>query len=187
MSDPVQTQGGGLGHIIRRLIHVSMVFVPWCYYSFSVPRYIPWVVIAVVVVLEAWRLSAGVLLFGQRANEVKRISAFAWGAVSLSIVLLSTTSQFAYPIIASCALADPLIGEMRRRRWSAYWVGWLGLLLLAIIWGVAVRYWELSWWWVVVMAPLTVAAEWPNWPWIDDNGLMQLVPLFVVLLVNGWF
>ena len=37
---------------------------------------------------------------------------------------------------------------------------------------------------IIIMPPITVLAEWPNLRYFDDNGLMQLIPLFVVLILE---
>lgn len=44
-------------------------------------------------------------------------------------------------------------------------------------------------WMAAVMAPLTVAAEWPRLRYIDDNATMILIPLAGVVLLHpfgGW-
>ncbi len=52
--------------------------------------------------------------------------------------------------------------------------------------------WLLSWYFlatpllfVIIMAPLQVASEWPRLRWIDDNGTMVLFPLIVVIALNS--
>ena len=39
-------------------------------------------------------------------------------------------------------------------------------------------------WMAAVMAPLTVAAEWPRLRYIDDNATMILIPLAGVVLLH---
>lgn len=179
------TKGGWIGHWLRRALHMGMVAVPWLYYTFRIPSFIVWILLALVVLVEIVRLSVGFQAFGQRAHEARRISSFAWGAVSLFLVLLMTTPPFAYPIIATCAFADPLIGELRRFRFSSWFVACVGILLASGLWLLAWWWLGTPWWWAILMGPLTVGAEWPNLKWIDDNAMIQLVPLAIVLIVNA--
>src|SRR5271170_3923561 len=108
------TKGGSTAHWMRRALHLGMILIPWLYYTYHLSPRVLWILLSVVVLLEVIRLTFGIQLFGQRIHEVKRVSSFAWGAVSLFLVLLFTTPQFAYPIIAGCAFGDPLVGELRR-------------------------------------------------------------------------
>lgn len=179
------TKGGWVGHWSRRALHIGMILVPWLYYTFHVPSMILWILLALVILLEVIRLSIRFQAFGQRAHEVKHISSFAWAAVALFLVLLLTTPEFAYPIIAACALGDPLMGELRRFRIPPWFVALLGILFIAGLWLFAWWWVATPWWWAIMMGPLIVAAEWPNLQWIDDNAMMQLVPLVVVLIVNA--
>ena len=180
----VITRGGWFGHWLRRALHVGMILVPWVYYTYAISRWVVWILLFLVIFIEIIRLSLGIQLFGQRAHEAKRPSSFAWGAVSLFLVLLLTQAKFAYPIIAACALGDPLIGELRRFHFPTWLTALIGILLIAVLWLFAAWWLGTSWWWAVIMAPLTVIVEWPNLKWIDDNAMMQLVPLMIVLLLD---
>ena len=189
-----RTKGSWYGHLFRRLIHISMLVIPLIYYPYghAIAAFFHLTVVSFLLILlvvalfaEFLRISFGVVLFGQRGYESKQISAFAWGMFSIVIVLLiSPGLKFSVPIIWSLSLADPLMGEMRRIVKSAFWVEFVGVnVVLAIWWGCA--YWfSLSLWWGVLLAPLTVAAEWLDLKWIDDNALMLLVPLIVVMIVS---
>lgn len=179
----VRTRGGWLGHWVRRFLHVGMIVVPGLYYYFGVSRLALWVLLLLLIVLEMVRLVKGFQIFGQREHESKRISSFAWGAGALLIVLLFAPKMFAYPIVATCALVDPLMGELRRFQLSSWSVAVAGVLLTMLIWLLAWHWLMTPWWWAIIMGPLSVAAEWPQLKWIDDNAMMQLIPLVVVLLV----
>lgn len=188
----VQTKGGWVGHLIRRTIHITMVIIPWLYYQFGqevsgffhlTPQHLLWVLLFLVILLEVIRLRFSFQLFGQRAYEVKGVSSFAWGSVSLFLVLFFAPKIFAYPIIASCAFGDPLIGELRRFQLLSWLVALVGVVFIAGLWLLAWWWLGTPWWWAVIMGPLIVVAEWPTLKWIDDNAMMQLIPLIVIRLV----
>lgn len=178
------TKGGWLGHWVRRAIHVGMILVPWLYYHFEIPSYVLWILFSIIIFVEIIRLLLGFQFFGQRVHEAKRISSFAWGGLSLCLVLLLVPPQFAYPIVAACAFGDPLIGELRRFRLPSCVVAVVGAVFIAGLWLLAWCWLGTPWWYAVIMWPLTVAAEWPNLAWIDDNAMMQLIPLIVVYVLK---
>lgn len=188
-----QTRGGTSGHLMRRLIHIAIFIVPLIYYAYGraiagvfhlTPTVFLWCLIALIVILEGLRLRKGWLAYGQRQREAKQFSSFAWGAVSIFLVLLFAPGKaFAIPIIWSCAFGDPLLGELRRLRMGTIWVVVISVLFIAGIWGLCTGWLGTPWWWALFMGPLTVLFEWPNIPWIDDNAMMQLLPLLLVRLV----
>lgn len=187
------TVGGLKGHLLRRAIHLGILVIPILYYSFADPvtaffrlsaNQIVLIIMFIVMLLELLRLRLGWVVFGQRKHEAKAISSFAWTGISIGIVLLfAPDKQFGFPIIWSCALGDPLLGELRRCRIHSGLVALLGVSVVVAIWLFC------SWWlntpiWLAwIMGPLTVAAEWPNIKWLDDNVLMTLLPLIFVLIV----
>lgn len=175
------TKGGWIGHYLRRAMHVGMILVPWLYYTYHIPVIVIKILLVFVILVEIVRLKLGLQVFGQRSHEAKRISSFAWGAVSLFLVLLFADRQFAYPIIASCAFGDPLVGELRRFHFPSWLIAMIGILFIAGLWLLASLWLGTAWWWAIIMGPLIIASEWPNLKWIDDNGMMQLVPLIVVI------
>lgn len=178
------TKGGWLAHWVRRATHVLMLFVPWVYYRFSIPENILWLFIAIILLAEIVRLGFGLQVFGQRTHEREGVSSFAWGSISLLIVLLLAPRAYAYPIVAGCALVDPLLGELRGTRLPASIIFCVGFVAATLIWGLAFYYFGIPWWWVCIMPLITIAVEWPNFVWIDDNAMMQLIPLvFVIFLL----
>ena len=65
----------------------------------------------------------GWTIVGQRSYEAKQVSALAWGALGVGMVFLLTPEpEYAYPLILSLSLGDPLLGELRRKvsqlKWS---------------------------------------------------------------------
>ena len=202
MSDQQQgwqarTQGGLTGHRIRRLIHVSMCIVPWLYWMAAPavagwiwlsPRQLLWVIIVLITLLELLRLSRGLLLVGQRLHEKKQLSSLFWGTISIALVLLYAPGPgYAVPIITVCAWVDPLLGEMRVRS-TPGWLMWVvGLLATWLIWFAASYFLGNRIILGAVCGFLAVYFEQFTWKWIDDNALMQLVPLFFLLLIGVLF
>jgi len=187
-----QTVGGWAGHLVRRLIHIGMLLVPWLFYQYGIeisaffdltPNGLLLVLLVLVVLLEMIRLLLGIRIFGQRQHEARQISSFAWGGVSLLLVLLFAPQAFAYPIIASCALTDPLIGELRRFQISSWTILLSSILLVVAIWLLAWHWFGTPWWWAIIMSPVIVVAERIQLNWLDDNATMQLIPLLLVLLL----
>lgn len=185
-----QTKGGDVAHWIRRLIHISIAVIPFVYYdwislSFSqaIARDIVIVAIGVIVILEWIRLHFRFIAFAQREHEATYISSFAWTGLSLSLVLLLSPSvSFAIPIILSCALVDPVLGELRAKIHHPFLLFFIATVMVSAIWLVCAEYYSTPLWLAFLMGPVTVAAEWPVLKWIDDNALMMLVPLMIVFI-----
>lgn len=183
------TKGGAIAHVLRRLFHVSMLVIPFCYYYFfthlasqKTLRLIILAFIFLIFLFEKFRIRARLVLFGQRLHEATHISAFAWTMLSIGIILFFAPVYFAIPIVACCAFVDPLMGEMRLYQVSKYKIMMVGVILALIIWLACALFYHFPVWYGVIIAPITVAAEWPSFKWIDDNALMLLVPLLIVSL-----
>jgi hypothetical protein len=189
------TRGGMLGHVVRRLIHIGMAVVPMLYYDFGhvaakffhlSPYQLVIAFVILVLSVEIFRLKKGLTFFGQREHEGATISSFAWGAISIGLVLLfSPGMQYAIPLIWSCAFVDPLLGELRRFNLSKYFIFLLGVSAVIAVWLIAALWLGTPWWFALLIAPITVIAEWTKVKWVDDNAMMQLIPLVVVIIVNS--
>lgn len=186
-----QTAGGWYGLVLRRLIHIGMIVYPILYLLFahpvadwlqlSVNQLMGWLLVGILFI-EGCRLRFGVLLFAQRRHERKHISSFAWGAVALCVVLLTLPDpRYAIPIVATCALGDPLLALLKDRL-PLVLAMLIASVVLVVLWWVAAIWLPMPLWLPVLIAPLTVVCEYPNLVWIDDNALMQWVPLVFVLL-----
>jgi hypothetical protein len=192
MTQATTTKGHWYGHLFRRMIHVSMIFVPSLYTDFLIPvaayiRLTPTILLMalslVVLICEGLRLLSGFVVFGQRKHEARRLSSFTWGWLGLVAVLLCSPSMgFASAIIWSLALGDPCLGEGRRYFSKPAYAFMLGLLVIGLIWFYSAIYFGFSPVWLLFMAPLTVLAEWKSFRWIDDNVLMLVIPLLAVLI-----
>lgn len=192
MSFHLIPKGGNKAHIARRLMHLSMISVPLIYYRFLAPVFslltlhrILLVWIFFIVLLEYIRIKNKVVFFGQRQHEATHFSAFGWTMISIAIVLLVLhTNTYAWPIIVSCAVADPLVGEMRLRKIPMRWIVGAGLSVVAAVWFFFGYFFSFPLWMALCMAPITIAVEWPSFRYIDDNALMMLVPLAPIFIFS---
>jgi hypothetical protein len=192
LTNPIDESVGGMkGHLLRRCIHLSMVFIPYLFFEFgediadaiSIQRdeLISLLLIAIVVG-EYIRLKLGFTVFGQRAYEAKQISALAWGGLSICLVLLITPmEEYAYPLILSLALGDPFMGELRRKHVSKNMLTCLTMILLLLVWIASWHFFDTPLWFAPIMAPICMVSEWPRYSIIDDNATMLLIPLACVV------
>lgn len=195
MTNPVDTSVGGMrGHVLRRGVHLSMVGIPYLYFVLgegvaealkaSLPQVVAGVVL-IALVLEGIRLKIGLTIFGQRDYEANQVSALAWGAVGIGFVLLLVPHEaYAWPLIASLALGDPLMGELRRKGMDNRQVMMYATLLLLAIWLAASVQFGTPVWMALLLAPVCMISEWPRLTYIDDNATMLLIPLALVLLLE---
>ena len=205
MSDPINHSIGGIkGHVLRRVIHVSMVFVPVIYYtqgadravsqSVSVLEFSSYIVLAILMI-EIIRLKFRITIIGQRKYESRQVSAFAWGALAIWVTMLITNFHpftagsgidaglYGIPIIFGLALVDPVMGEMRRLRGTRSAIA-AGTIISFIVW-IGCHLWLATPLWVsLLLAPLTVIGELPSVKFIDDNATIILLPLGGLLLLS---
>ncbi|MFT7463929.1 MAG: hypothetical protein ACI9EF_002277 [Pseudohongiellaceae bacterium] len=188
--------GGQRGHLARRVFHVSMAAIPvlWYWHVGSLEEalgqsrqtLLGWT-LSILVVLEFLRISRGITVFGQRNYEARQFSAMGWGSVSVGATLYFAPAlgvqgaAMGLPIIWSLAIVDPLLGELRRAGKPNGFVFAAGVATTAAIWVCSGLWLGAPLWLAAIMAPLTVAAEWPRIRWIDDNATMTLVPLVAAL------
>ena len=195
LTNPIELSIGGVsGHLLRRGIHLAMSFLPFLYFEFGEDvadmvsltlEQVVSCVILIAIVGESLRLRMGWTIVGQRSYEAKQVSALAWGALGVGMVFLLTPNPaYAYPLILSLSLGDPLLGELRRKGVSTQNVILAGVLGIAIIWAGCAYLVETPWLLVPLMAPICVAAEWPRLRYIDDNATMLLIPLAVILTIE---
>lgn len=195
LTNPVETSVGGMkGHIFRRVIHLSMAAIPLLYFSIGedvaskVNMDLDQVVASVVLfalVAESLRLRYGITIFGQRDYEAKQVSALAWGAFGIGMVLLLAPHEaYAYPLIVSLAFGDPLMGELRRKGIATRQVMVISTGVILAIWLVSSLQFDTPLWIALLLAPVCMIAEWPRLRYIDDNATMLLIPLAMVLLLE---
>ena len=200
--DHVKHSVGGMGgHLFRRAVHLAMAILPLIYYwhgehisdifGITPPQFASAVVL-ILITAEAVRLKTGSTIVGQREYEAHQISALAWGAISVVLVLLIAPegglkgAAYGVPLIWALTFVDPLMGELRRADAAPRTVAVAGVVACALVWGGSGFWLGTPLWRALLMAPVTVAAEWPRLRWIDDNGMMVLVPLPLLLLLHPW-
>lgn len=182
-------------HLFRRLVHMASILFLWLYYQYGARaaeflhlslNQLIYLCLGFILLLETLRLCGGWGIFGMREYEKKRISAFCWGAIGIALVFLFAPGKaFVIPIICAYALGDPFLGELRRTKLSKILVIILGVIFISAIWWLAHVWLDTPLWTVFIMGPATVAAEWPCFSWVDDNLLMQLVPLVIALVATS--
>ena len=195
LTNPVETSVGGMnGHILRRVIHLSMAAIPLLYFRLGddvaskVSMELDQVVASVVLfalIAESIRLRYGITIFGQRDYEAKQVSALAWGAFGIGMVLLLAPHEaYAYPLIISLAFGDPLMGELRRKGIGTRQVMVVSTGVILAIWLACSLQFDTPIWIALLLAPVCMIAEWPRLRYIDDNATMLLIPLALVLLLD---
>ena len=194
LTNPVDHSVGGMGgHILRRSIHLAIAGIPWLYFthgeaisdliSINAIQLVSLVVLGLVV-FEAVRLKIGFTVFGQRDYEAKQVSALAWGGVAIGIALLALREpDYAYPLIVSLALGDPILGELRRKEFDTKIVVGVATLALFTVWISYAIIFDTSLIIAILLPGVCVAAEWPRLRWIDDNATMIFIPLMLLLVL----
>lgn len=194
LTNPVDHSVGGMGgHVLRRSIHLAIAGIPWLYFThgesiselFSIePIQLVSLVVIALVVFEAFRLKIGFTVFGQRDYEAKQVSALAWGGVAIGIALLALREpEYAYPLIVSLALGDPILGELRRKEFDIKIVVGVATLALFVVWISYAIIFDSSLIIAILLPGVCVAAEWPRLRWIDDNATMIFIPLMLLLVL----
>lgn len=195
LTNPIELSIGGVsGHLLRRGIHLAMSFLPFLYFEYgenvadALTLTLDQLVSSVIlfaIFAEALRLRMGWTIIGQRSYEAKQVSALAWGALGVGMVfLLTPEAAYAYPLILSLSLGDPLLGELRRKGVSTQNVVVAGAIGMSVIWSACAVFVSTPWILVPLMAVICVGAEWPRLRYIDDNATMLLIPLAVILTLE---
>lgn len=193
-----QHKGGIYGHCYRRLTHIAMVFAPILYYwyghalacMFGISREMLVKIIVLLIFCGEWlRLKRGWIVIGQRSYEARQLSAFAWGSLGIAIVLLTVPelglqgAGLGFPIIASLALVDPLLGELRRFEIPKGLIISSGFIALVLIWLFSCYWLQTPIWLLTLVVPISLLAEIYKVSHIDDNFLMLVAPLSIVLIL----
>jgi len=137
--------------------------------------------LAIMLVLEVLRHAAGLQLPTIRPYEARRVASFVFFSVALVLAVLLFPLPIAAAVVLGTALVDPVAGELRHERASPLLGVGIPLLAyagLAFIGLAAIGGWPASdsALLAVAAAPLAVAAEWPKYPWVDDDLVMTIVP-----------
>jgi hypothetical protein len=135
--------------------------------------------IALFAAFEAYRIRRGWVFFGLREYERHWVAGYFWGAFGYVIALLFFPQRFAMITILGTTLVDPLLGEMRG---STKWKKWgapTGFAVWCAIAAVCMVLVPLStpWFFVPLGAGLAVGIESKKVKFVDDNFVMNIVPL----------
>jgi hypothetical protein len=174
-----------LGPILRRLVHVSAPLFA-VYYLLPdpvVPGFIGkqpglFILLAIILVIEALRLYFKPHIIGMREYEYHRVSAAAWTALGMTLVFAFFPIEIAIPVLIGMGWVDPLLGIMRARK-STYYPAVPIIIYFVLIVGALTYFLGLTPAVVVaavVATALGITSEIKkNW-YIDDDFLMILVP-----------
>ena len=202
MPNDVVTRGGLAAHLFRRSFHIATCFYPWIIYQiiYFIQKYVDissfgilLIFMLVLIFLECLRLALHWRIWGMRQYESKQFSALFWGFFGLLIVIglvpggVESGRKYVYPIVCGFAFVDPLVGELRKLKMHKGLIWIIGLLVTAGIWFVASYWLGTPIWLMYVMPFLVMIAEWPSLSWVDDNFLLQILPLLFLILCNHWF
>jgi hypothetical protein len=145
------------------------------------------ILVAAALIIEAYRIKTGKLVFGMRKYESKQISAYAWFALGMGIALLFFDMVFVVPVVIGMASIDPVIGEIRYRKKKLY--PYVPTLLYAIIMFICLfllsdmQVWAIALFTTVGTISAICAESW-NIKAIDDDFLMIMVPLLSLFVLN---
>ncbi|MEW5936561.1 MAG: hypothetical protein AB1665_01920 [Candidatus Thermoplasmatota archaeon] len=182
------------GELFRRAFHlcapVFLVYyaMPGDMWGLGVSReQLLLIVLAGVLMIEAARYAKGITFLGLRDYEAKRISAYAWAGMGLTIAFLCFPMHLVVPVVFGIGWTDPLIGVLRKRSSSLY--PGLPFLLYSMICACAFALLNLCEIFYLLPLPLigsaaALASEYPKSRVVDDDFLMQVVPLGVMYLVE---
>lgn len=148
--------------------------------------------LCVALVVEAGRLISGRRLPGFRGDEADRISSYAWGSLGLALGLLFFPGEIVIVTFWGMAWIDPLCAYTRRT--GGYpWVPFVAYILLAmglsfIVVPTALYQTEpLDGGRIVLVAVLAAVlalwAERPNLRHIDDDFLMNVIPMVILTVL----
>jgi dolichol kinase len=140
-----------------------------------------------IIILEYLRIS-GILnsnhFFGLRMYEKKRVSSYLYFGVAVFILLLFFPQQIAIPCILCASIADPIMGEIRKRfgEKKVYLVGFLVCMLFFLVTSFKAELWVallIS----VVGATGAVIGETRKIKWLDDDFMIQMLPAILLLII----
>jgi len=171
----------------RRIMHscgaaiLVYYLIPNDFFVIAPKVYVLLGALAAMLLVEGLRHTVGLELPTLRAYERRRVASFVFFSFALVIAVLLFPMPIGAAIVLGTALVDPIAGELRHESTSPLLFVGLPLLayaLLAFVGMVAVGNWPAgpSALLAVAAAPIAIAAEWPKYPWVDDDLVMTVVP-----------
>ncbi|HSA35539.1 MAG TPA: hypothetical protein P5202_03135 [Methanomassiliicoccales archaeon] len=180
-------------HRIRRFIHVLAPLL--CIYYIVPDTPLPGapkdqiilLIMLVVLALDTMRLIARFKVPILHTYEDERPSAPAFFAVSAAIALLYFPVEITLPVLLGMGLVDPLVGELRMRKSDLNPILPMAVYFFILLIGLGYFY-GLSFLVLlscVLVAPIALFLESRRFPYIDDDMILVLVPLFLLALMFG--
>ena len=182
-------------HWYRRVFHAfgaSFLFyyiIPNVDWINVLKFWVPPIIVVIAILIEVLRLK-GIIssdhFFGLRFYEQNRVGSYVFFAVAILILLRFFPQQIAVPCILCACLADPFMGELRKRfnNKTAIISGFLLCMFFFVFtWYkadplliIAVG---------IIGATGAVIGEIKKFSWLDDDFMIQMMPAFLLLIV--WF
>jgi dolichol kinase len=149
--------------------------------------WVPPLIVVFAIILEILRLKGRVSsdhFLGLRMYEKNRIGSYVFFAVAILILLRFFPQQIAIPCILCACLADPIMGEVRKRFGMKYVYPYgfiVCMLFFMVAWYKAdVRLMILV---SIVGAFGTVIGETKKFWWLDDDFMIQMLPAVLLLII----
>lgn len=180
-------------HWYRRVFHtfgasfILFYMLPDVYWINFLKFLFPIGILSFIITLEYLRISSILNsnhFFGLRMYEKKRVSSYLYFGVAVFILLLFFPQQIAIPCILCASIADPIMGEIRKRfgEKKVYLVGFLVCMLFFLVTSFKAELWVallIS----VVGATGAVIGETKKIKWLDDDFMIQMLPAILLLII----
>ncbi len=179
------------GAVFRRAFHIaSPVFLSYYLLPDLITPNITRLGLAILFIgtagcIEIARIALGIRLFGMRPYEGQRVSAYAQGLLGLAFgIFVIQDARIVVPVFLGMAWIDPLAAFCRRHGQSplipvaAYFVTFGAAS--EVLGSFAPAYTLL---YAAVATALAMLVEGPRIPQVDDDLLMQVVPMVVLYAV----
>ena len=182
-------------HWYRRVFHAfgaSFLFyylLPELDWIFVLKFWVPPILVILALTLEILRIKGKISsdhFFGLRMYEQKRIGSYAFFAIGILLLLRFFPQQIAVPCILCACLADPIMGEIRKR-FKGYYAHITGFFLCMSFFMIS---WHKADTFLMIFVGIiggigAVAGETKKYRWLDDDFMIQMVPAILVLII--WF
>lgn len=175
-------------HGLGALVLVYFVF-PTNFFVIAPKEYVLLAVLAAAVLLEVLRHAGAVELPTIRPYEKHRVASFVYYALALAGAVLLLPVPIAAAVVLGTALVDPIAGGLRASvRFRAYYpaVPFVVYVGLAFVGMGVLGGWPTGWALVLALpaAVVALAAEYPKYPWLDDDLVMTFAPAIFLYAVG---
>ena len=152
-----------------------------------IKSWMPLIIVIIAIVLEIMRLRGKISsdhFFGLRVYEKNRVGSYVFFAVAILILLRFFPQQIAIPCILCACLADPVMGEIRKR-FKIKYVYIFGFIICMLFFMVSWYKADIKLLLIVsiVGSICAVVGETKKFWWIDDDFMIQMVPAVILLII----